>query len=507
MYYFWSNIRQRHFPLSIPPEQNTPFTLMSRPKLLGLIGSFSDEEKEQFPLFLKSPFFLAEDKSEEMSQLFSCYLNAANAPNKELPSNPELYAASFGGKSYSEARLERAKAKLGQLVEQFLITRHYLSQDNSQQQALDLLGVLRRKGLDAHFQKNLQRIKKDADENHLESSKNYDFKYRLVLEEHEWSSYFNNGKDSLALPDLVQNLDLFYLTVRTELKNRFVLQQIIAPFETPEVFKLEIDNTPLSAYYEQISPLLAIRKEIHRLFSKPSPEKQDFEKLLDLISLHEHSISQELIPELYTYIRNFCTVLINNGHSEINEVQHKIHQDNLSRGFFYYDGLIHPYAFLNITLIALNTKNIEWAKHFVASHRHKIVGKDETEDLYSLCLALCFFEAKQYDLALQHLTFPALYPAFLLQARRLELKIYFETQSPLLSHKIDAFRKYLERTAQKTTAVAHRDRHLKFVNFLLQLAQSRSKDAYRSRQLIKRIEAKKPVADRMWLLEKAREMG
>jgi hypothetical protein len=480
---------------------------MSRPKLLGLIGSFSDEEKEQFPLFLKSPFFLAENKSEEMLQLFSCYLSAANAPNKELPSNPELYAAAFGEKSYSEARLERARAKLSQLVEQFLITRQYLNEDNSKQQALDFLGVLRRKRLDAHFQKNLQRIKKDAHENHLESSKQYEFKYRLMLEEHEWSSYFNNGKDSLAIPDLVQNLDLFYFSERVEFKNRYILQQNLAPFETQEIFTLEIENTPLSAYYEQISPLLAIRKEIHRLFSKSLPEKQDFEKLLDLISLHEHCISQELIPELYTYIRNFCTILINNGHSEIYEVQHKIHQDNLSRGFFYYDGLIPPHAFLNITLVALSTKNIEWAKHFVTSHRHKIVGKDEIEDLYSLCLALCFFEAKQFDLALQHLTFPTLYPVFLLQARRLELKIYFETQSPLLSHKIDAFRKHLERTAQKTTAISQRDRHLKFVNFLLQLAQSRLKDANRSRQLIKRIEAKKPVADRIWLLEKAHELG
>ena len=480
---------------------------MSNSKLFGLIQSFSEEEKEQFPLFLKSPFFLAENKSEEMMQLFRSFLNAANDSTNIRSDKARLFEAAFGENTYSEARQERACTKLSQLIEQFLITRHYIREENASQQALDFLGILRRKRLDNHFQKKLQRLKKEIDEKHLESSDLYEFKYRLMFEEHDWASLFNNGKDILAIPDLVQNLDLFYLTARTELKNRFLLQQLFSPFETPELFNLEVENTLFSAHYEQYSPLLTIRKEIHRLFSNVAPEKQDFERLLDLMNVHEHQLSSQLIPELYTYIRNFCTILVNKGFSEMSEVLHKIHQDNLTRGLLYHDGYIHPHAYLNITLIALSVKNIEWAKLFIESHRFIILGDEASEALYSLNLALYYFESKQYEQALQHLTFPTHFPVYHILAKRLELKIYYETQSELLLFKIDAFRKHLERTAQKTTSVTQRDLHLKFVNLILQLAQSRSKDAIRSRQLIKRIEAKKPVADRTWLLEKARELG
>ncbi len=92
-------------------------------------------------------------------------------------------------------------------------------------------------------------------------------------------------------------------------------------------------------------------------------------------------------------------------------------------------------------------------------------------------------------------------------ARRLELKIYYELQSELLPSKIDAFKMYISRAGNKTFSPNLSELFTNFGNFVLQLSQSLPGDKKRSEQLISRIEAKKLVGERGWLLEKARELG
>ena len=77
----------------------------------------------------------------------------------------------------------------------------------------------------------------------------------------------------------------------------------------------------------------------------------------------------------------------------------------------------------------------------------------------------------------------------------------------MLLYKLDAFRKFIVRTAPKTIAANLREMDLNFLNILLQLAQSPPKDKIRSAKLVERIERKKLVADRAWLIEKAKELG
>ncbi|MBC7776380.1 MAG: hypothetical protein H7246_13175 [Phycisphaerae bacterium] len=49
--------------------------------------------------------------------------------------------------------------------------------------------------------------------------------------------------------------------------------------------------------------------------------------------------------------------------------------------------------------------------------------------------------------------------------------------------------------------------NVNFLNILLQLSHSHVKSKTRSAQLMKRINSKKFLAERAWLLEKARKLG
>ena len=118
-----------------------------------------------------------------------------------------------------------------------------------------------------------------------------------------------------------------------------------------------------------------------------------------------------------------------------------------------------------------------------------------------------YFAEKNFDKALDVIPFGFTYSTYHLMARRLELKIYFETNSDLLPSKVDAFKMFVSRAGSKSLSPNHFEMLTNFGNFVLQLSQSMPGDKKRSDQLVARIEAKKLVSERAWLLEKARELG
>lgn len=122
--------------------------------------------------------------------------------------------------------------------------------------------------------------------------------------------------------------------------------------------------------------------------------------------------------------------------------------------------------------------------------------------------ALCLFGEKKYEEALEMIPFGSTYSFYHLMARRLELKIYYELHSELLDHKIDAFKMFISRAGRKVFSSNLHELFTNFVNFVRQLSQSEGPQAKkRSQTLIKRISEKKMVAERLWLLEKAKELG
>jgi hypothetical protein len=289
--------------------------------------------------------------------------------------------------------------------------------------------------------------------------------------------------------------------------NRFLLQQRATSLETPEVIKLALDATPAPRFYVDQNPVLLITEKIHELLRQNQPGISGFQELMELLDHHAFTLAPALLHQFYSYLRNLCAFLIDAGNTELNIVLHQLHRDNLSRGYFYHDGKITPNAVLNVTMLAIRAQNVEWAREFVESHKDKIIDENETRDFYHMNVALCLFAEKKYDKTLDLIPFGSTYSAYHLMARRLELKTYYELQSELLPSKIDAFKMYISRAGNKTLSANLSELFTNFGNFVLQLSQSMPGDKKRSEQLMQRIQAKKLVAERGWLLEKARELG
>ncbi|MBC7776006.1 MAG: hypothetical protein H7246_11275, partial [Phycisphaerae bacterium] len=259
-------------------------------------------------------------------------------------------------------------------------------------------------------------------------------------------------------------------------------------------------------FYKDKNILLQISKKIHHILKQDFPRVQEFHEMIDLLKTNENALTFQTRAQFYAFLRSACTLMINSGQIDFYPVLHEMHKDNLERGYFFVNGFISPNVYLNLVAVAYGAEDLQWAKKFTEQYRNKVIG-DEGQFFYRLNMAKCLFVEGKFEEASDYIPEAPSSSHYHHMVRRLEIKIYYELHSDLLLYKIDAFRKFIVRTATKTIAANLRTMDINFLNILMQLIQTPRKDKARSARLVTRIEGKKLLAERPWLLEKARELG
>jgi hypothetical protein len=391
--------------------------------------------------------------------------------------------------------------ELTKIIKNFILIKYYTDPNNEIIQQINWVSCLRLLGLEHRAQFQLTKIQKSLESNSMESLERYEVLLKIAEEQHELKSLLNQFDSDLDIPNLTNNLDLYYHIYKIELQNRYILQQKGLPLP-------EIDSeSKRKDWLLSQSPLFNISFKINELLTDPNPSTASFLTLMQELKHIENKLSFNTQAQYYTYLRNLCTLLINGGKLEFVNILHRLNLESLDRGLFFINNEIASHAYTNIVHIAIRVKEYQWALEFMESYKKRIIGGDPNQFFYQMNRSLCLFALKRYDEALSSLPDPSLHIHYQGTVRCLELKIYYELQSELLMYKMYAFRKYFERTATKTVSSTLRTMYIEFFNIMLQLTQSPPKDKKRSQQLIERINKKKLLADRAWLLEKARELG
>ncbi len=448
-------------------------------------------------LFMDSLHFNQGTNAAELKRL--CEVILATAPDFEESRLDKriVYPQIFPDEKVVLGKLEKTMADLNKLLRIYAVTQQYLSPEREEGQMLDWAKWLRERGLGERARHIITKIKAPKEREATESLEQYRAAFLVAEEEHEWESTHNQFKGDLNIPNLLFRLETFYQNYEIELKNRYLLQQKATQLPSLESRSEEIEK----------GNLLEISKKIYALLESETPSVEDFQELLQILKTKEKYLSFQALAQFYAYLRGSCTLLINGGNLNFIPILHEIHQDNLERGYFFLNGEISPNSYVNLVQIATRAKDYEWAKKFTNEYSGNIIGGDSDQFFLGLNMAQCLFAEGQFNEALNWIPDGSSGSHYHHHARRLELKIYYELNSDLLLYKIDAFRKFIGRTAPKTIASNLGGMNLNFLNILLQLSQSPIKDKARSARLLKRIEEKKLLADRAWLLEKARELG
>lgn len=478
---------------------------MENSQFLELLKTLGDKEKERFLLFASNFYFNnGRDKALVLPLVLICYeYLAGNIP--QISDKKEVFARLFSNQAFIEGKLEKVMVEAHKVLRTFLLAEQYFSEENEFQQTLDLADIVRKRGLKDRHLKLLNKGKELLNQTDAKNAKYYLNQICLQSEIHDLESLNNKKKGDINIPDLLKSIEMFYHFRRIELLNRFVLQQMVTIIPVDEVVSRNLadSNIPEDCLKENCHLLL--NAEVLRLLQKKPLELSDIQGMLEKIKCYETLLDWEARLGFYTYLRNFCIIVISNSDNPqpFMELQFEIMMNNLQDGYLHYEGKLPPARYSSVCSMAIAVGKSDWANNFIEQYKNEIHGENEHQDIYRYNKAVYLFAIQDFESCLDYIPETSSFADILLLSKRLELKALYELNSDLLPYKLDAFKMFLSRTSGKVLSENIQQKNLDFANLLLQLTKSTPGDEKRVAQLLKRIQEKNQPWEWQWLKEKA----
>lgn len=471
--------------------------------LLELFKALTDKELKGLQAYLGSPYTAKIRYRSEVVILLTILQNYTKQGKLADLSKELAFKKVFPSKPFVAAHLERVMFELTQAIRQFLLIESYMSEENTLQQQLDLTDILRERGLLSKATQTLEQVFKLLEQDTLQSTNYFGKVYEAALMARNLATYNINWKTDLHIAATLEHLDEYYYASKFDLVNHYLVLTRTSRLETGKGKKgimdtsIQLPNTTIKNV-----PYLLISERIYQMLVAPAPDKGSFDALLDLVYRYESELSHKSTKDFFNYVRNYCSYLLSKGHYELFPTIHQIHKDNLKKGYFFYDGKIPRGSYYNIVNVALRSKQTAWALTFAQEYKDLIIGTEEDRvEVFNLAMATYYFHKTEFDQGLAVLPSHSANLDHHLVIRRLELKIYYETQSDLLLYKLDAFKMYLSRAAKTMISDDTREQNANFVNLLTQISQLLKRESERAQRVLERIEQKTLIIEKEWLLE------
>ena len=158
--------------------------------------------------------------------------------------------------------------------------------------------------------------------------------------------------------------------------------------------------------------------------------------------------------------------------------------------------------FKNIVDAGLKCEQYEWVFQFLQEYKGQIINTPHETDVYNYNLANYYFHRHNYEKALDLLSHQYQDVYYKIDARRLELKIYYELNSPILEARLEAFRILVLRLAKGKITKVQSEGNKQFALILMQILHSKTLFNKDRIAKIKRNVNDRLVADKGWFLEK-----
>ena len=483
--------------------------IMEQTLLIELIRTLQREEREHVLQFATLSYFNdGRMKAHLIPLLELCFDHFEDSTNQTLGKD-KVYALIFPGQEFVEGKLEKVIVEAHKVIRAMLLTHHYFRNENEFNQALDYSEVIRQRGLDTRYQQLLSKLQKAQKANFGKNTTCFHQQFRLEYAIYEYECLNNHTRGDLNTYNTLHALEMHFYLNRLALLNHFLLQRkMVANLIVPEGIKTILKENFVSSKLLVNYPLLKISFSIFNLLKKDSPVPSDVRALFELLQLHETNLDQESLRKFYTYLRNLC-VLVSHvffDNEEIRLTLFDLYKHNLERNYLLYEGKLHRSTYLAVSLSAVRVKQFDWAYEFIEKFKNQIFGQNEEQDIYRFNMALYLFGIEKYSECLDFIPSTSPFLDYLINGKRLELKVLYELNSELLPYKLDAFKMFLSRTSQKLLSETMRQINVDFANLLTQITNSTPGDPKRSDLLIKRIQEKKQAAEWRWLLEKAKAL-
>lgn len=477
-------------------------------KILDLFSSLKKEEVIDFQRFIQSPFFNKGLQHAEMEALLLYLIDLKKGGDKpgELEFDREkAFAKVFPDQNFVEKKIEKVLSALHGALKNFVSYNAYCQPAYHIDRQIRQLEFLRERGLHNRYKNLSATLEEEILRVEVESlpflKKTHEFKYEKYL----YDFQYNIKNSSTPFFELIESLEVSYWANKLEILNQYLTISYFSSVELPDDVRSVIESSDFPIKLIEKHPLLHITYGIFMLLRNQDTSVSDVKHLQNLSREYENVVERDKLKQVLTYLRNVCVLGTLKRRNEFFPLLFQLSKEHYERGYLYHDGKITSSALISISQTALINREFEWCKHFIDEQKDKILNDTPEQDYYHLALANFYTHKGDFDQALSLVPATMPTPDIHLLAKRIELKCYYETKSPLLDAKIDAFRMFLSRISKNTISDQLHQSNSNFLNILNQIHMSIPGDKKRNQKILERIEEKSYLFEREWLIKKVNE--
>lgn len=474
-------------------------------KLLETLDFLIPEEMDCLVKFLQSPYFFSDKQIKETYPLLQLILQFSREEITLELSKKTVYQKLYPNEKFIHGKIEKLMSALLKQVHQFIAIHFRKKKESLIEDNITLVNFFRLRNthkFEIHYLKKLKKIHLQSEQ---KSTQYYFDNYLIRLEEIERYLFLDQRFDSFNYKTALQPLDTFYLLNKLEyacsllsldrFRQNLDVEAIIRFLDTFKALYAKSDLLHL--------PLIAIYYQIFEILKTKEAKESNYWKLKEMIQKNEKSLSHKSLKKLHGFARAFINDQYSRGASHLLHENFSLHKFQLEKGYLNYEKGILPSTFKNLVTLGLRTKSYSWVSNFLNEYKDKIEGTNNSKDLYYFNLSSYQFAVKEYEQALEFKAGQYEDLFYKNAAKRLELKIYYETNSEILDSKIDAFKVYIHRLPKNALIDHKRSSNNNFINFLRQIRNPRTMfSAERLEKLALKVEQCQFLNEKNWLLEK-----
>lgn len=476
-------------------------------KILEFFEVLEPKELEELELYLHSPYFNRGVGATSVLDLFALFKDAYES--NTWPDQKSTYQRLFPNEPKIEGKLPKLVNQLTKSIRGFIQIHDWDGRKIDNQPSIEELRFYFQRGLNQRLESGI-----DKRVSFLENKQNVDAEAlhkQFLLEQLrvEYFSSINNRRNDLNIPKLLEQLDEYYLFSKMEFNLAFIAQgtNLSLPQDHFEALLVEIQQLPGDIDFWTIPVVRIYREMLAFLILEDGGSLEKIEAIrLELKQADKHLLLEQK-QLLVGLLRQQVINKVNQGEIAFLPIAFQIYKEHLDAGFLKFEGLITPSTYRNMVTMSLRMKEFAWTRKFLEDYRNKIIGVDHPEEIYQFNLANLYFYERKFDLALDTLgpKYHDLY--YQMAARRLEIKILYETDSPILDSKMEAFKVYIYRLSQKRLPEVQALGNNHFIDLLRRIVNPATLgNESRINVLRNQFSAVKILAERNWLGEKLQEL-
>lgn len=368
--------------------------LKSKKKAMFLeFNKYSKEEIRQFERFVRSSYFNANEKLENLFYYLKSYY--PNITEDEVKPSI-IWAAATKGEEYKYTNYRKLVSDFTDLVERFFVQNEF--DMDKEYKKIMLLRNLRKRKIRKRFDKTYAEL---MNEMNSQFSKDGDYYFRksLVISEkfqydfgkikHEYSPLLQEQSDNIDYLILFEKLHLFHQMFQSGQNSaqRDKYNQIWYD----EVFRSVENNL---AIIEKEHPNIYIIYLVLKML------KNNDDKIMKDLKLYLNKVGSKFpaskLAYYYEYLTSYCVKKYNKGDIIYRKKALELYKEMDKMGILVIDNMILDSDFNSVVNIAIAEGNLKFAEEFMEKYKNYI-DEDFANSAYGLARAKLFFNRKEFD--------------------------------------------------------------------------------------------------------------